>query len=123
MQERKSADRRASESVREISENTREAAGRVQETSSKAAAGFREYQLKVVIATQANINAMFEFVQDLLQAQSISEMAELSATHSRRQFEMMAEQTRELASAAQKLATQANLPLTSSFGKDFDQMS
>src|SRR5438552_8198992 len=123
MQERKSAERRASEAVRDLSENTRQAAGRVQETSSKTAAGFREYQLKVVMATQANINAMFEFVQDLLQAQSISEMAELSATHSRRQFEMMAEQTRELASAAQKLATQANLPLTSSFGKDFDQMS
>ena len=66
---------------------------------------------------------MFEFVHDLLQAESISEMAELSATHSRRQFEMMAEQTRELAAAAQKLATQASLPLTSRLGKDFGQMS
>ncbi len=66
---------------------------------------------------------MFEFVHDLLQAESISEMAELSATHSRRQFQMMAEQTRELAAAAQKLATQASLPLTSRLGKDFGQMS
>src|SRR5436305_11887285 len=123
MQERKSAERRASEAVRDVNENARQAAGRVQETSSKAAAGFREYQLKVVTATQANINAMFEFVQDLLQTESISEMAELSATHSRRQFEMMAEQTRELAAAAQKLATQASLPLTSGLGKDFGQMS
>jgi hypothetical protein len=36
---------------------------------------------------------------------------------------MMAEQTRELASAAQKLATKTAQPLTSGFGKEFGQMS
>jgi hypothetical protein len=123
MQERKSAEKRISGTVHDIGENTRQAAGRVQESSSRAAEGFREYQLKLVSAMQANTNAISECAQDVLQAQSISELMEISTSHSRRQFEMMAEQTRELASATQKLATQAVQPLTSGFGKQFGQMS
>jgi hypothetical protein len=46
MDERKTAEKR-------VSETAREAAARVQESSSKAAEGFREYQLKVLSATQA----------------------------------------------------------------------
>ena len=88
MDDRKSAERRASNAVRDSAtragETAREAADRLQESSSKAAEGFREYQLSVLSAAQANINAMFEYAQDALQAQSVSELMELSATHSRR---------------------------------------
>ncbi len=87
-----------------VSETAHETAARVQESSSKAAEGFREYQLKVLSATQANIDAIFEYAQEAVQAQSVSELVELSTTHSRRQLEMMGEQAREIASAAQKLA-------------------
>ncbi len=41
MQERKSAEKRISEAVHDIGENTRQAAGHVQESSSRAIEGFR----------------------------------------------------------------------------------
>ena len=123
MQKRTSAEKRTSEAVHDIGENARQAAGRVQESSSRAAEGFREYQLKVLSATQANVNALFEYAHHLLRAQSMSELVDVSTAHSRHQFEMMAEQTRELASSAQKIATETTRPLTSAFGSQGAQMS
>jgi len=127
MDDRKSAERRASNAVRDSAtkavETAREAADRLQESSSKAAEGFREYQLRVLSAVQANVNAMFEYAQDALQAQSVSELMELSATHSRRQLETIAQQSREIASAAQKLATETTRPLAGGFGSQFNPMS
>jgi len=125
--ERKSAERRASNAARETasraSESAREAAERVQESSSKAAEGFRDYQLKVLSAAQANVNAIFEYAQDALQAQSISELMEVSATHSRRQLETLAQQSRDIANAAQKLASESARPLAGGFGSQFSPMS
>ena len=92
MQERKSAEKRVSETVHDIGENTRQAAGRAQESSSRAAEGFREYQLTLISAAQANTNALFEYAQERLHAQSASDLAEITTSHSRRQLEMMAEE-------------------------------
>ncbi len=98
MDDRKTAERRASNAARDTAtragEAARETADRMQESTSKAAEGFREYQLKVLSAAQANVNAIFEYAQDMLQAQSMSEVMELSATHSRRQLETIAQQSR-----------------------------
>src|SRR5262249_984386 len=116
MDDRKTAEKRASETARE-------AAARIQESSSKAAEGFREYQLKVLSATQANIDAIFEYAREAVQAQSVSELAELSTTYSRRQLEMMGEQAKEIASAVQKLATESTKPLTIGLGNQPRQMS
>jgi len=127
MDDRKSAERRAGNAARETAsragESAREAAARVEESSSRAAEGFREYQLKVLSAAQANVNAIFEYAQDVIQAQSVSELMEVSATHSRRQLESMAQQSREIASAAQKLATESARPLAGTFGTQFGSMS
>ena len=115
MDDRKTAEKRASETARE--------AAAIQHSLSKAAEGFREYQLKVLSATQANIDAIFEYARDAVQAQSVSELVELSTTHSRRQLEMMGEQAKEIASAAQKLATESTRPLTIGLGNQPRQMS
>ena len=127
MDDRKSAERRATNAARDTAtragETVRETADRMQESSSKAAEGFREYQLKVLSAVQANVNAIFEYAQDVIQAQSISEVMELCATHSRRQLETLAQQSREIANAAQKLATETTRPLTGGFGSQFGQVS
>ena len=53
MQERKAV-RKANETIRDVGESARESVGRAQETTSRAAEGFRDYQLKVVAAAQAN---------------------------------------------------------------------
>jgi phasin len=127
MDERKSAERRGSNAARETasraSETAREATDRLQESTLKATEGFRDYQLKILSAAQANLNAIFEYAQDVVQAQSMSEVMELSAAHSRRQLETIAQQSREIANAAQKLAGGAAGPLTSGFGSKFNPMS
>jgi hypothetical protein len=96
-------DRRTAE--KKTTEATREAVGRMQENSAKVADGLLDYQAKVLSATQANIDAMFEYAQEAVKARSMPELVELSTKHSRRQLEVMTEQARELAGAAQKLAT------------------
>jgi hypothetical protein len=128
MDERKSAERRATSAARDTaaraSDTAREAADRIQESSLKATEGFREYQLKVLSAAQANVNAIFEYAQDALQARSMSELMEVSATHSRRQLEAVAQQSREIANAAQKIATDTTRPLAGgSFSSPFNPMS
>jgi hypothetical protein len=122
MQEKK-AERRTGETIRDLGENARETASRVQESTSRAAEGFREYQLKLISAAQANTNAIFEYAHDIVHAQSISDVVEISTAHSRRQLEMMAEQTRELAASAQKIATDTARPLTGVFGSQGGPMS
>src|SRR5438094_149457 len=68
MDDRKSSERKAGNAAREtagrVGETARETADRVQESSTRATEGFRDYQLKVLSAAQANINAMFEYVHD-----------------------------------------------------------
>jgi hypothetical protein len=123
MQERKSAEKKASETIHDMGENVREAAGRARESSSRAAEGFREYQLKLILAAQANTNALFEYAQEMLHAQSMSDLMEISTAHSRRQWEMIAEQTRGLAASAQKIATDTTRPLTGVFSSQGAQMS
>jgi hypothetical protein len=73
--------------------------------------------LKVVSAAQANVNALFDYAQDLVQAKTMSEVVELSTEHSRRQLEMMADQTKDLTNAAQSLVTSTAAPLTGVFGQ------
>ena len=74
-----------------------------QDNVSRATEGLRDYQLKIVSAAHQNMNALFEYMEDVLKAQSVSELIELSTSHSRRAFEMMTEQAREFTSGAQNL--------------------
>jgi hypothetical protein len=121
--ENRKPEKRASETMRDLGENAREAAGRAQESTSRAAEGFREYQLKLVAAAQDNANAFFEYAQDALQTESVSDFIELSTEHSRRQIEMISKQTRELAASAQNIAAGTAWPMAGLFGSKGAQMS
>ncbi|MBV8824889.1 MAG: phasin family protein [Bradyrhizobiaceae bacterium] len=89
----------------------------VQETTSQATEGFREYQITILAAAQDNINGAFEYVQDIMMARSIPELIETSTRHSRRQMERVTEQARQIAAAAQKLATSSPGALPFGFNK------
>jgi hypothetical protein len=66
MMQDKKAERKASETIRNFGENACKAAGRAQESTSRAVEGFRDYQLKLISAAQDN--AYFEYAQDVVQA-------------------------------------------------------
>jgi phasin len=108
---------------KKVKQTAREATERVEESATKATEGLRDCQTKIIAATQANVNAMFEYAQEALKAKSMPELVELSTTYSRRQLELMTEQAREITGAAQKLVTESASPLTTGFTKTFGQMS
>ena len=108
---------------KKVKQTASEAAERAEESSTRAAEGLHDCQAKIIAATQANINAMFEYAQEALKAKSVPELVELSTTYSRRQLEMMTEQAREITGAAQKMAIESARPLASGVTNPFGRMS
>lgn len=94
-----------------------EASDLVETTYNTAVRGFSEYGLKVIEAFRANANAQFDYARDLLGAKSVSEVVELSSAHTRKQFETLAAQSKELATLAQKISTEATEPMKVGFDK------
>jgi len=78
-------------------------------TLAAAAAGTTEYGLRIMEATCINTNAMVAFAGALLRAKSLSEMVVLTTAHARRQIETVADQTKQLAAAAHKMAPQKSV--------------
>ncbi|MBN8919342.1 MAG: phasin [Rhizobiales bacterium] len=102
------------ERVKAVAEETSEL---VETTCANAIRGVAEYNLKLVEAARANINAHFDFARDLLTVKSPSEAVELSSTHARKQFDAISAQGKELASLAQKVSTDAAEPMKTGFNR------
>jgi phasin len=92
----------AKEALEDVSAATAEAGNLVRDTYSTAVRSAQEYNAKVIEFAQTNTQTNLEFVQKLSNVKSPTEFLELSTNHSRKQFETLAEQARELLSLAQK---------------------
>ena len=101
----------AKDSYEKIKSAAEEATGVLEDTYATASKGAADYTLKVIEMTRENANSTFDFAVELLGAKTFSEFIELSSAHARKQFEAVTEQTKELASLAQKVATEAAEPL------------
>jgi phasin len=86
-------------------------------TYATATKGVSEYGQKVIEAARENTNAAFDFAAKLIHVKSLSEVVELSTAHTRKQYEAVAAQTKELAAIAQKTAAETVEPVKESFGK------
>jgi phasin len=95
----------------------------MQDSCSTAVKGAQDYSAKVVEFARANTEAAVEFVQKLSSVKSPSEFFELSTNHSRKQFEILTEQTRELTALAQEVALAATEPLKAGAMKAFSKLS
>lgn len=104
--------------LRTVSE---EATSLIEESYACASKGCADYGRKLIEIARANTNAAFDFASDLLTVKSLSQAVELSTTHGRKQFDALAEQTKELGALAQKVASETVEPirkgLTSAFKK------
>jgi hypothetical protein len=80
-------------------------------TLAAAAAGTTEYSLRIMEATCINTNAMVAFASALLRAKSLSEMVVITTAHARKQVETVADQTKQLAAAAHKMAQKKSGPV------------
>jgi phasin len=100
-----------------------EATTMMKDSYAKSVKGAQDYQMKAIEFARTNTEAAFEFAQKLTSVKSPSEFFELSTNHSRKQFETLTEQAKELATLAQQVALASAEPLKTGATKAFSQLS
>jgi phasin len=96
-----------------------EAAELLQSTYTTVATGAMNYNLKVIEIARTNTCAAFDYALELLGAKSPSELIELSTAHARQQFDIASAQNTELWALAQKVTTEAAVPIKAGMSKVF----
>jgi phasin len=125
-QSRKFADKSAAiaNEVVEKGKATAERSARAFEQSySTAIDNTREYNLKIIDMAQTNIEALFDVARQLATAKTPSDMIELWTSHTRKQFEMLSEQTKELTALGQKMVGESTEPIARSVNQAFSKAS
>ena len=113
----------AKDTYEKVKAATEEATDLIEDTYTTAVKGTVDYNLKVIEAARANANAAFDFASQLAGVKSLSEVLELTTAHARKQFEAVTEQTKDLAAAAQKLATDTAEPIKTGVTKAFKKVA
>jgi phasin len=113
----------AKEGFEKMRAATAEATTLMKDNFSMTVKGAQDYQTKVTEFARINTEAAFDFAQKLASMKSPSEFFELSTNHSRKQFETLTEQGKELAMLAQKVTLATVEPLKTGAAKAFSQLS
>src|SRR3954469_5582009 len=74
------------EKMKAVSE---EASDLIEDSYATASKGAADYGLKLIEASRANTNSMFDYASQLMSVKSLSEAVELSTSHLRKQFETL----------------------------------
>jgi phasin len=111
----------AKENYDKLKNATEEVTGGFKDAYEAATKGTRDYGVRLIQAGRTNVNSAFDYAAELLSAKSPSEAIELSTAQLRKQFETLAEQSKELASLAQKIATETTEPIRKGVNKAFKQ--
>ena len=82
-----------------------------------ASKGASAYSAKVMEFLKANTTANLDFAQELLSVKSPSEALELYTAHTRKSFETLQAQAKELTELAQRCAAEAAEPIKASAAK------
>ena len=93
--------------------------GTIEAVFTTASKGYSEYSAKLMEMMKANSTATLDFAQELLGVKSPSEAVELWSSHTKKQFETISAQAKELAELAQKVATETVEPIKASASKLF----
>jgi phasin len=88
-----------------------EAAKLLESTYATVAESATDYNLKLIEFARINTRAAFDYAQGLLGVKSPAEFIELATAHTRKQFDIVAEQNKVLCALAQETATAATKPM------------
>jgi len=111
----------AKETYERMKSAAEEATDVLEDTYATATKGVSDYGLKIIEAARQNTNAAFDYATQLMTVKSLSEVVELSTAHTRKQFEAVTAQSKELAAIAQKVATETAEPMKESFSNVFSK--
>jgi len=114
---------RARENFEKMKAASGEIADILGEAYSTNAKGAADYGAKVIEISNANASSAFDFLTHLTGTKSLSEVIQLSAAHSRKNFEATSAQNRELWELAQKVATDTAEPIKQSFARVLQKAS
>lgn len=103
--------RQARDTYARMKSAAEEATDRLEDSCASAARGVTEFNSKALEALRTNVNAAFDYTQELFAAKSLTEAFALSSTHLARQFETLAGQATGLAALAQKVAADSAAPI------------
>jgi phasin len=119
----KNGSAQAKETFEKMNVATADAATLIKNSYSTVLKGAQDYNNKVMEFAQTNTVVAFDFVQKLSVVKSPSDFMELSTEHSRKQFETLTEQTKELAALTQKVTLATAEPLRTGVTKAFSQLA
>jgi phasin len=91
--------------------------GTIEAVFTTASKGASEYSAKLVEFFKANTTASLDFAQSLFGVKTPSEAMELWTSHTRKQFETLTAQAKELAEIGKKIATETAEPIKASASK------
>jgi phasin len=109
----------AKEAYEKMRSAAEEATDVLEDTYATATKGVSELGLKLIEVARENTNSAFDFATQLMAVKSLSEVVELSTAHTRKQYEAMTAQTKELGAIAQKVAVDTAEPVKEQLGKVF----
>jgi hypothetical protein len=89
---------------------TQEAVNRAQAQALSAQGGMRELGELAMRHSQRNVQASFDFAQNLMRAKDAKEMADLYTDYIRKQMQTLTEQAQELGKEAAKLGMPSTSP-------------
>ena len=91
--------------------------GTIEAVFTTASKGASEYSAKLMEFLKANTTASLDFAQELFGVKSPAEAMELWTSHTRKQFETLTAQAKELAELGQKVATETVEPIKATASK------
>ncbi|HEU4805599.1 MAG TPA: phasin [Nitrobacter sp.] len=97
--------------------------GAVEAVFSAASNGAHTYSAKLLDFGQANTNAGFDFLQELVGAKSLSDATEVWSSHTRKQVQTFTAQARELVELTQKIAVETAEPIKTGAAKLFQPVA
>src|SRR5579864_6288108 len=95
----------------------------VEQTYSVSLENIRAFNLKMIDMARANVEAVLDLSQQIATSKAPSDIVELWTTHAHKQFEMLSEQSKELAALAHKMAGESAETMTRSVNQVFQKAS
>ena len=114
---------RTKESYEKLQAASGEIVDILSETYSTHARTTADCGIKVIEIAGANTNSAFDFLTKLMDTKSLSEIIQLSATQSRKNFEVTSAQNRELWELARKVASETVEPIKKGFTRILQKAS
>jgi phasin len=99
------------------------AARSIEQSYSTTVENMRDYNLKIIDMAHANTEAAFELFRQLATAKTPSDFMELWTSHTRKQFEMLSEQAKDLTALGQKMAGESAEPIARNVNQAFKKAS